>query len=218
MAGISVTLTGDCEQCGRVFEFRLKPGPRPRHCSNRCRRIGWPSQINRIYASRRKHTACIECSAPLRRTNKYCSDRCKKFALRSPQRSLSCPECHSSFSTCNPRQRYCTIACGRKVSLRKASSVRRARERQSPRIRFDPMDICDRDGWRCYLCGRDTPRHLRGTLDPCAPEIDHIKPLAAGGEHHPSNVACCCRACNVLKADRYGDKHEAWSEGRAAVR
>ena len=60
----------------------------------------------------------------------------------------------------------------------------------------------ERDGWCCYICGRETPRTARGKRWACAPEMDHIVAMANGGSHTYSNVACCCRACNNKKAAR----------------
>jgi 5-methylcytosine-specific restriction endonuclease McrA len=40
---------------------------------------------------------------------------------------------------------------------------------------------------------------LRGTHADRAPELDHILPLAAGGDHTFDNVACACRKCNQAK-------------------
>mgnify|MGYP001967735241 CR=1 FL=1 len=56
-----------------------------------------------------------------------------------------------------------------------------------------------RDNWVCQACGRSTPRSLRGTIDPCAPEIDHITPLSKGGPHTANNVQLLCRRCNGAK-------------------
>jgi 5-methylcytosine-specific restriction endonuclease McrA len=68
--------------------------------------------------------------------------------------------------------------------------------------RFDPIAVFERDRWHCHLCGCRTPQRLRGTFEANAPELDHIIPLAAGGEHSRRNTACACRRCNIAKADR----------------
>ncbi len=67
---------------------------------------------------------------------------------------------------------------------------------------FDPILALDRDGWRCQICGVKTPKKLRGTFKPNAPELDHIIPLAQGGAHSPANTQCACRACNLDKSDK----------------
>lgn len=82
---------------------------------------------------------------------------------------------------------------------RVAKAKRRAVERGASADNIDPIRVFDRDGWRCHLCGRKTPRELRGTYEPGAPELDHVVPLALGGGHTWSNVRCSCRACNGAK-------------------
>jgi len=49
------------------------------------------------------------------------------------------------------------------------------------------LQILERDGRLCYLCGGD------------ASTVDHKIPSAAGGTDHPSNLAACCFACQKAK-------------------
>lgn len=65
----------------------------------------------------------------------------------------------------------------------------------------NPIEVFERDGWRCQLCGVRTPRKLRGTYNDKAPELDHILPISKGGEHSYVNTQCACRKCNGLKGD-----------------
>lgn len=89
----------------------------------------------------------------------------------------------------------------KKKHRRVEKARRRARERGATADRIDPLRVFARDKWTCHLCGCKTPSKLRGTYEPNAPELDHILPLAAGGQHTWSNVACCCRRCNGAKSD-----------------
>lgn len=68
--------------------------------------------------------------------------------------------------------------------------------------RIDPLAVFARDGWRCQLCSRKTPKAKRGTCADNAPELDHIVPLSKGGPHSLTNVQCACRACNNAKGSR----------------
>lgn len=95
----------------------------------------------------------------------------------------------------------CRAEANRKAK-RAAKARRRAAKRGSRCERFDPVEVLERDGWHCQLCGVETPRSLRGTHDPRAPELDHIVPLALGGEHSRLNTQCACRACNQAKGAR----------------
>ncbi len=60
--------------------------------------------------------------------------------------------------------------------------------------------ILDRDKWVCQLCGVKTPKRLRGTVHPRAPEIGHIIPRSRRGRlNDPKNLRCECRRCNAHK-------------------
>lgn len=76
---------------------------------------------------------------------------------------------------------------------------RRARERGVEADKIDPIKVFERDKWRCHMCGCKTVKALRGTYEPMAPEVDHIRTLADGGTHTWGNVACACRRCNLAK-------------------
>lgn len=105
------------------------------------------------------------------------------------------------------KEMYCRL-CSEKVAIdskrksrRVAKSRRRARIRQTKNDPIDPFDVFNAADWTCYLCGEHTPKRLRGTYHPRAPELDHIKPLSKDGSHTLDNVACCCRECNNIKGD-----------------
>ena len=99
-----------------------------------------------------------------------------------------------------------TVYCSETCRVRASRSMRRySNNEYSRRIakscgeRFDAVDVLKRDGWRCQLCGKKlSPKH-RGTYRDDAPELDHIIPLAAGGEHSKRNTQCACRRCNLSK-------------------
>lgn len=94
----------------------------------------------------------------------------------------------------------CSAQC-RDASHRAAKTKQNVSRRASTNAgdRIDPISVFERDNWRCHLCRRSTPKRLRGTCDPRAPELDHVVTLADGGQHTWSNVACACRQCNGRK-------------------
>lgn len=51
-----------------------------------------------------------------------------------------------------------------------------------------------RDGWTCQLCGCEIPRRIVSNDDHNL-TIDHVRPVAAGGTDHPSNVRAAHQAC-----------------------
>jgi 5-methylcytosine-specific restriction endonuclease McrA len=100
---------------------------------------------------------------------------------------------------------YCSEACKTEAARsvnRTGKSARRAKVRGAEADNIDPLRVFERDGWRCHLCRRATPKRLRGTYEPRAPELDHVLPLSIGGAHTWGNVACACRACNQSKGAR----------------
>lgn len=99
------------------------------------------------------------------------------------------------------RCRACKLAAHRR-QVRIAKAARKARIKGRRRDPIDPIAVFERDGWRCYLCGDETPRFLRGTQEPSAPELEHKLALANGGTHTWDNVACACRSCNQAKGAR----------------
>lgn len=128
----------------------------------------------------------------------------------------TCEHCQTPFQMRNPSGRarrgettegqFCSVDCSNfargMVSGEECTTRRRTRVRAARVEPVNALTVLERDGWRCCLCGRSTPKRLRGTFDPRAPEIDHIVPIAAGGEHSYRNVQCACRECNIKKSGK----------------
>jgi 5-methylcytosine-specific restriction endonuclease McrA len=75
------------------------------------------------------------------------------------------------------------------------AAARRARLRDQFVEDVDAFVVYDRDGGVCGICG-----------DPVSREgfhVDHINPLALGGEHSYANVQVAHPSCNSRKRDRY---------------
>lgn len=130
----------------------------------------------------------------------------EKMKAKIAQRpSQVCPECGTDFVPAHAARAYCSHVCMRRSVSRAVKGIREARMRGVASERVNPIKVFERDGWRCHICARKTPRQLRGTYKPNAPELDHIVPLAAGGAHTYRNTACSCRQCNGKKgAQTYG--------------
>ena len=73
--------------------------------------------------------------------------------------------------------------------------------------------VFERDKWTCQVCGVKTPKRLRGTTEPNAPELGHIVALADGGDHLIENCQCECRRCNAAKGVRA--RGQLWLAGFA---
>lgn len=61
----------------------------------------------------------------------------------------------------------------------------------SKKLRFE---IFKRDSFSCRYCGRQAPAVIL--------QVDHINPVAKGGDNNPLNLATSCFDCNSGKSDR----------------
>ncbi|RYE39461.1 MAG: HNH endonuclease [Hyphomicrobiales bacterium] len=136
---------------------------------------------------------------------KLCSAKCRsKVNNRDRQagerdtRARQCNYCGAQFTPDygSLRRTYCTTACRyeAKRKVRSGSSHRRRAVKNGGR--YEPVSkrkVFERDGWGCYLCGCETPVSKSGTQDDAAPELDHVVPLAAGGDDTYENTRCACQ-------------------------
>ena len=212
-----------CEQCGQAFARRSTGRDAGRFCSREC---GFEAQ--RLAKARRglllllnKVRACDICGKSHTRRAVTCSQECARDRHRQYARSaaklrseaafvsapLDCVECGKRFMTeyGEKKRKFCSTECRKRHFKRISRKAEKARLR-GVRVerRLSPIRVFERDGWRCQLCGKMTLRSKRGLPHPRAPELDHIIPLAQGGEHSYRNVQCACRACNGAKADGPG--------------
>lgn len=183
------TCRGEYARQYRKDHPAAKRVPVPRYCIS-CGSV--------IYKGKR----CGECRRENARLKQLARDTAKKQPVMR-----TCKECGKLFTPeyGNKRRAFCSEECMVKYGKRVCKAVRKARLRgvdESRIERIDPLFICERDGWCCYLCSVKTPKKLRGTHEPNAPEVDHVIPIARGGSHTEDNLRCCCRRCNVTKSDR----------------
>lgn len=159
--------------------------------------------------------ACGERFTPLSKRHYFCSGACRPSQKRDDaERVELCKDCGAECMVAKWGHRRCASCADkrhaasrvRQVEKSKASGVRAAhRKARKIKVRgvrvepVNPLTVLSRDGWRCQLCGIATPRKLRGTFEPNAPEVDHIVPIAQGGEHSYRNTQCACRKCNITK-------------------
>ena len=106
-----------------------------------------------------------ECDLEYNRRRSYGYDSAKKV-----MKPRQCKECGKRFipGYGNKRRTFCSEECSVKYGRRVCKAIRKARLRgvNDSKIEWiDPLFICERDGWRCYLCGVKTPKKLRGTCE-----------------------------------------------------
>lgn len=61
-------------------------------------------------------------------------------------------------------------------------------------IRENRSKIYERDNYQCTYCGKQLTRFTA--------TLDHITPVAAGGDHSPENLKTACLQCNSRKTSR----------------
>lgn len=196
---------GNCRVCGAPYEYGRIGRPQ-KYCSPECR----------AKAPRRPITAKCKVDGCDKLARSNTADECQSHysvrwvaardaAKRAATASSPCATCGGPLG-CSLKRRYCSKECRDNGAVTRAVRRRVGRAYMAARrgvesVQFDPLDVLERDGWRCQLCGIATPRRLRGQSDARAPELDHIIPLSKGGPHTPWNTQCLCRRCNRSKSD-----------------
>lgn len=193
---------------------------RYRCCSQECVRTFW-----RLRSQERNGTAtktdkpCAECGQPTGvnpgrgRDRKFCSPGCSSAAANrartksyrpateTPIVILDCVECGDAHVTRPWIKRQRCHPC-HEIHLRhkkRSSGARyRARKRNACTEVFANVDVYERDGWRCGLCGQRINRKLVFP-HPRSVSLDHIIPLSRGGEHSMANTQASHYECNLRK-------------------
>jgi len=76
---------------------------------------------------------------------------------------------------------------------------RRARKNGRECHDISNMNIYQRDGWICQICNATVDQELKWP-DPYSPSLDHIIPIAKGGNHVEDNVQLAHLQCNMRKS------------------
>jgi hypothetical protein len=88
------------------------------------------------------------------------------------------------------------------VNFRKHQRINRPQKSKLPPPSTSAWQVREmyarRDGWICQLCGGEIPRRLVANDDHNL-MADHIRPVAAGGTDHPSNVRAAHRVCGLSR-------------------
>ncbi len=182
-----------CAECGTRLPALTVKGDRAdrRYCSKRCIKA----------ADYRRHRTVIRARQNAR------------HAATHPRRPAICNGCGVRFLAKRVDSKFCSLVCfwswfsktpKRQADMRTTSRKREAIKRgASTAERVDAVVVFARDGWRCQLCGAETPKSKLGKRsEPRAPTVDHIVPLSRGGAHSYRNVQCACLSCNLKKSAR----------------
>lgn len=184
-----------CACCGYSFT----PQHDHRHvknvyCGKGCQR-GRPANASTLHWHR-----CFECDEVLEVSGRrpggrrFC-ESCAMFAVRCHGCGVSVEltgEHAAGKQFCDD----CKVYAAADRNRRKSSKRRGAGSGD-----YSKMEIGERDGWRCHLCGDRVDRRLSGN-DSDGPTIDHLIPVSVGGRDVRENVALAHRRCNTARGAR----------------
>lgn len=173
----------------------------------------WLARGDWSIADKRRHSKCTveNCSRPVRSAfSPFCEGHYGRVRRDSPL-GLSpihppCEQCGGETSA--NQTRFCSEKCGREWNyaqldkrLLRYDTAHKMRAKKHG-VHFETVcirSVCDRDGWRCRICGDSVDTDKRHP-DPLSLSIDHNHPLAAGGGHTFDNCRLTHLKCNMHKA------------------
>lgn len=113
-----------------------------------------------------------------------------------------CPTCGTVL---NPAKRsdarFCSTRCMERAHNATRKMERRAGNLKRRRGLVSLSELAERDGWRCGICGGRIDRS-RSHPDPLSLSVDHIVPVALGGDNDDSNLQAAHLRCNLAKGHR----------------
>ena len=171
-----------CGHCGESVEHRRSKYCRKEKCKKESRRQSQRKRDKRRADEKAKdakpNPTCKNCNDPIGKSyGNYCSkDSCKRAYKRKYRQS------HTE-------------------EIKALRIAYRAKKRNA-RVEIVRRDqILARDKWTCGICSKKIPRTAQYP-HPLSPSLDHINPLATGGEHSYANMQASHLVCNSRKGAR----------------
>lgn len=123
---------------------------------------------------------------------------------RTKRWPAECTSCHVEFQANGQTWLYCSAACRKRderaAHLRRGE-VRRARLADVLVEDFSRVEIFNRDNWVCGICAGVIDRTLQWP-NQMSVSLDHVVPIARGGEHSRANTQASHLFCNISKGAR----------------
>lgn len=150
---------------------------------------------------------CFVCKSDCSSSKKYCSNKCKRAQGTKYVKNIHCINCgelkpHAAGMKC----RTCYTNQWRKDNPDTIADIRRrrrARQANATIEHFTSTQVFDRDNWTCQHCKQPVHTYKDSRYHADRATLDHIKPLAKGGEHSLTNTQCLCHHCNGTKGAKY---------------
>lgn len=191
--------TRSCGVCRK--EFSTGKNGKHGYCSVACQRAG--VEIRRLEAQLevRLGRICGRCGEPIDLTRKaeagYCSIKCQK-ASWSSENQARINDCANLWRRSNPGRAQDSDHRRRALIYGTRSGV------------IDYVQVWDRDGGICWICGDSVDPSLTYP-NPKYRSWDHVTPLSKGGTHTMDNLALSHLRCNTSKKDKIPDRLPVWA-------
>ncbi|HEY5576220.1 MAG TPA: HNH endonuclease [Clostridiaceae bacterium] len=194
-----------CLNCGK--EFNGKRGNL--YCSSSCK--------NKYRESVAKYThKCIFCGKEFKsnaENRTYCSNKC--FLKDITKHKAICEHCGKEFVGKNKRpNRFCSRKCfcqhlgfedknmpKYKSVVSDMQHIKKAKKFHVEYEHMDPLDLYEKDNWKCAICGEKIDKNLYYP-NPMSASIDHIIPFTKGGTHTKGNVRATHLRCNIIRGNK----------------
>lgn len=193
-------LSNKCKECTRAY-WQTDKGRALKMIHDRRLRAKRRAERERMFGADRRCQICAtELPVTARSNARYCSKRCQDAAYyrrhteKIRQQAIEWRENNSDRARENARLwKENNREHARKLS-RDYQHRRRARIVGRLFEEFDREEVFERDGWVCGICGNPVER--------ADASLDHIIPIARGGEHSRQNCQLAHLNCNKAKGAR----------------
>jgi hypothetical protein len=171
-----------CNQCRAIYnkQWRQK-GAKPK-----------PAYLGKMICA-------IEDCKNRRETRQFCSKHYSRFRKYGDPHYLAPPRPRSPLTW---DQRMQLNDFDRWADMKRQAYIKRRRlletAKQEP---YSRLAVFERDGWICQLCYEPIDPTIKGRKSKAA-SIDHVIPLALGGDDTPDNVQAAHFGCNSGKCNR----------------
>lgn len=207
---LNVAVAMACTSCGDAFTRPARSGSgRPTTRCECCREHVGRARHLKVKArlrSARSGRVCDQCGDTYdaaRSDQRFCSPTCRGLHTH-PSRGLVtklCCTCEHLFAKAGPAaaRQDCDDCYAVRLQARQiAKSLARRGLVEGALERISRDEIAVRDDWTCQLCVIEVDPTLRYP-DPLSASLDHVIPIARGGQHVRSNLQLAHLVCNMSK-------------------
>ena len=149
-----------------------------------------------------KDRICIVCGteSTQKRYRKVCSEKCKQLLFRNggtpPEKIKQCVKCTG----------FIDLTVIGKSGRKKRADTKFCEPCKKSRVlphQMSVTELADRDGTICGICSTNVDMTLEFPNTMRA-SVDHIIPVASGGDNDPENLQLAHLHCNFIKSSRDG--------------